>query len=320
MSFIKTLPKFDDITYKPEPILLKDTPLISFSQIQMYTACPNKWKLRYIDKNRIDKYNIHLLFGTAMHQTIQMYLHYIFNVSVKEADAINLNELLHHYMVEIYQENDINEKVDMDISRDDMAEFYNDGVRILDWLKTNRLKYFSTKTYKLFAIEFPIYTLLEDYGVAILQKLDIVLQDKKTKEYLIIDLKTATKSWNDYKKKDDVIRTQLILYRTFFSHIMNIPLEQIKTVFYVLKRKVLDPETVDFPVKVSYIQKVDVPHGNVTINKSKKIITDFLEGGFDGNGSYLYDKTFDKKTGRNNFNCNYCPYNTDEYCTKTNRS
>ena len=276
MISIKNIPEFDSITHKPEPDINWDIPLISFSQLQTYHACPNKWKLRYIDKLRLETYNIHLLYGTAMHQVIQMYIHYIFNVSVKQADNLDLHGLLLHYMTELYLTNKNDETVTMNITRAEMDEFYDDGIKCIDWIKSNRTKYFSTKKYKLFAIEYPIYTILDDYGVGILQKLDIVLQDKQTNEYLIIDLKTAKQSWKDYKKKDDILRTQLILYKIFFGNNMNISIDKIKTVFYVLKRKVLDPEQFDFPMKVSYIQKVDVPNGNITMNKSKNLISESL--------------------------------------------
>ena len=44
---------------------------ISYSQLSMYGDCPLRWKLNYIDRLSIFESNIHLLFGTAMHEVLQ---------------------------------------------------------------------------------------------------------------------------------------------------------------------------------------------------------------------------------------------------------
>ena len=319
MSFTRRLiPKFDDITFKPEPVINWDIPLISFSQIQMYNACPHKWKLRYVDKIKLEKYNIHLLYGTALHQTIQMYIHYIFNVSVKEADALNLDDILRDYMIDIYSENEDKPEVSMDITYEDMLEYHTDGVKCLEWLKRNRSKLFSSRKYKLIGIEYPIYTILEDYNVGFSQKLDIVLQDTHTKKYLILDLKTAKKSWNDYKKKDPVIKAQLLFYKIYFSKVNKIPLENIDVSFYIFKREVPDPEMYDFPVKSDHLQRVTFPDGKISLKRAEELLYDFLSNCFDVTGKPLITE-HKRIKGRNNFNCTYCQYDSEEYCEKSKR-
>jgi len=243
-----------------------------------------------------------------------MYLHYIFNVSVSEANALDLSSILKEYMIEIYEENQKNENNNMDITYDDMVEYYDAGVKCLEWLRTNRTKYFSTKKYKLIGIEYPIYTVLDEYNVGFLQKLDIVLQDKVTKKYLIIDLKTSKKSWNDFKKKDDVIRAQLLFYKIYFSKKNNIDIDDVDVVFYILKKEVPNPDDYDFEIKVSYLQRVEVPDGKVRINKANKLLNNFLLECFSTDGKYIIEKEYDKLKGRNNFNCTYCAYNDNLYC------
>ena len=44
---------------------------ISYSQLSMFSDCPQRWKLNYIDKKRISEPSIYLLFGTAMHEVLQ---------------------------------------------------------------------------------------------------------------------------------------------------------------------------------------------------------------------------------------------------------
>ena len=67
---------------------------ISYSQLSMYNECPLKWKLNYVDNLRISESNIYLIFGTAMHEVLQTYLEIMYNDSIKNADLLDLNEML----------------------------------------------------------------------------------------------------------------------------------------------------------------------------------------------------------------------------------
>ena len=52
---------------------------ISYSQISMYSECPLHWKLNYVDKLKMFEHNIHLIFGSAMHEVLQTYLTVMYN-------------------------------------------------------------------------------------------------------------------------------------------------------------------------------------------------------------------------------------------------
>ena len=67
---------------------------ISYSQISMYSDCPLRWKLNYVDKLKISESNIHLIFGSAMHEVIQHYLNVMYAETAKKADEIDLNKML----------------------------------------------------------------------------------------------------------------------------------------------------------------------------------------------------------------------------------
>ena len=73
---------------------------ISYSQLSMYNECPMRWKLNYVDGLRISESNIHLIFGTAMHEVLQTYLEVMYNDTVKRADMLNLEEMLRDKLVE----------------------------------------------------------------------------------------------------------------------------------------------------------------------------------------------------------------------------
>ena len=67
---------------------------ICYSQISMFNECPLRWKLNYIDNLSISESSIHLIFGTAMHEVLQTYLEVMYNDSIKNADLLNLEEML----------------------------------------------------------------------------------------------------------------------------------------------------------------------------------------------------------------------------------
>ena len=73
---------------------------ISYSQISMFSNCPHRWKLNYIDKLKVSESNIYLIFGTAMHEVIQTYLEVMYHDSVKNADLLDLNQMLIDKLIE----------------------------------------------------------------------------------------------------------------------------------------------------------------------------------------------------------------------------
>ena len=113
---------------------------ISYSQVSMYNDCPLRWKLNYVDKLRISESNIHLLFGTAMHEVIQTWLEVMYHDSIKNANKLNLEQRLHDKMYERF-------KIDKETygknpcTLEEMKEFFNDGVEILDFVKKRRADY-----------------------------------------------------------------------------------------------------------------------------------------------------------------------------------
>ena len=77
---------------------------ISYSQLSLYNECPYHWKLRYIDKIRTMESNIYLIFGSAMHTTLQIYLDKMYDESIKSADKINLEKILQEELINEFKE------------------------------------------------------------------------------------------------------------------------------------------------------------------------------------------------------------------------
>ena len=73
---------------------------VSYSQYSIYKQCQYQWYLTYIKKESSFKPSIYLVYGTAMHETIQMYLQTMYEKSGKVADELDLNRILEERLVE----------------------------------------------------------------------------------------------------------------------------------------------------------------------------------------------------------------------------
>ena len=277
---------------------------ISYSQLSMYNDCPLRWKLNYVDDLRISESNIHLIFGTAMHEVIQTWLEIMYNDSAKNADLLSLEEMLRDKLIEQFK---IASEQDgkAPCTKEDINEFFIDGCNILDFLKKRRGDYFQKRQYELIGCEVPIEVMLKK-DIKMVGYLDIVLKHKPTDTITIIDIKTSTRGWNKWMKADKNKTQQLLLYKQFYSKQYNHPIENIDVEYFIVKRKLW--ENTDFPQK--RVQKFSPASGTVSMNKVNKGLNLFLENAFDDKGEYKNDMvaTPSKKA------CKFCEFKNTEYC------
>ena len=125
---------------------------ISYSQFALWCQCPYSWKLQYVDKALPFTDNIHTLFGTSMHEVLQEYIKVMYTSSIKEADKLILHEELEDRLKKNFMEIKMRNGGEDFCSKDEMTEFYNDGLRILEFFKRKRGDYFSKKGYELLGI------------------------------------------------------------------------------------------------------------------------------------------------------------------------
>lgn len=291
---------------------------ISYSQFSMWSSCPRKWKLTYVDKNRLGGPSIHTVFGSAFHETLQWYLHVMFNKSIKEADNINLMECLqeqmtHHYMMSVADcngEHFSNPK--------QLQEFYEDGVAILEWLKKHRSSYFTNKGYELIGIEMPLYIQASEQNENVIMNgfIDVIIRDIEADRIIILDIKTSTKGWNDYAKKDKIKVSQLVLYKSYFAKQYGYDEEKIDIKYFIVKRKLID----GFMYPQKRIQEFVPPSGKPTRNKLVRDVETFVEAGFNKDGSYKEDGNFPAIGDKGFKNCRWCEFQTrEDLCPKANR-
>ena len=280
---------------------------ISYSQLSMYNDCPLRWKLNYVDKLSISESNIYLIFGTAMHEVIQTYLEVMYHDSVKNADLLDLNKMLKDKLIEQFKKA---EETDgkAPCTKEEMYEFFQDGVEILHFVKSKRNQYFHKRDYELIGCEVPITYDLEK-NIKLIGYIDIVILHKPTNTIKIYDIKTSTRGWNKYMKADKNKTQQLLLYKKYYSEQYNHPIDKIEVEYFIVKRKLW--ENTDFPQK--RVQKFVPASGKPSMNKVLKGLDLFLENAFDENGNHKTDKIFalpSKKV------CKFCEFNQTEYCNQ----
>ena len=116
---------------------------VSFSQYNMWNSCPQQYKLNYIDKLGESSGNIHTIFGTAMHETIQHFLDVMYNVTKKQAMSIDLDLLLKDKLIEAFNAEKKKQGDRLPTTQIELEEFFGDGRQILKFFKSKLAKILS---------------------------------------------------------------------------------------------------------------------------------------------------------------------------------
>ena len=293
--------------YKPEPINFGYQKNISYSQLSMFRSCPKKWALQYKEGHKKHTPSIHMVFGTAFHEVMQHYLDVMYDKSGAAADKINTKELLEDKLREEYLiQYKKNKKIHFS-SSEEIREFFEDGVQILEWFKKNKGKYFNKKGWFLVGCEIPIAVIPNNSYKNVIYNgfLDVVMYHEPTDTFRIIDIKTSTKGWNSYAKKDEEKLFQLILYKKYFAKQFGLAEKSIDIQYIIAKRKI--PEDAEFERMKWRIQEFIPSSEEKEIKKATKVLKEFINEAFDYNG---YKETFHVPRP-SKWNCHFCAFKED---------
>jgi hypothetical protein len=284
---------------------------VSYSQYSIYKQCEYQWYLSYIKKQSSFKPSVYLVYGQSMHETIQTYLQTMYDKSVKAADEIDMNKLLEERLVATYKESISENKNEHFSTKEELKEFLADGQATLDWFKKNRGKYFSKKNTELVGIEIPILQpVIEDIPNVLMNgSIDFIIYDKVLEKYTIYDIKTSTKGWTDYEKKDQTKINQILLYKRFYSKVMNVPEDKVDVMFFIVKRKVFSHP--DYPTY--RIQEFIPANGKRKVQEAMDDLSAFIRECFTPNAKYNTERIYPKNID----SCKFCPYtNKPDLCDK----
>jgi ATP-dependent helicase/DNAse subunit B len=272
---------------------------ISYSQFSTYLTCPHQWYLTHVKNLRPYTDNINTIFGTAIHETLQHYITVMYTESGAAADRENLQEIFQNKLIKLYK--NAFEKTQVHFSSpEELQEFFDDGVEILNYIKKKRTTLFSLKNTKLLGIEIPLNISVHK-NIFLKGYIDVVFYDEQDNIINIIDFKTSKNSWNDEKKKDKIKQHQLMLYKYYFSQQFGVEIDNINVQFIVLKRKLY--ENSDFPQ--SRTQIVAPPSGKIKMKKCLDEFQTFINDCFDKDGKII-DKSYQQNVS--DYSCKFCPY------------
>ena len=288
--------------------------IISYSQFNIYSTCPHKWNLMY--RLGLDKQppNIHLIFGTAIHQSIQEFIRIYYSETIKKAQEFDIESYFQIALSDEYKKSFKKNKDNHFSSPQELREFYDEGVLILKELRKKVKKFFGKKDYKLVGIETPLFynPLSSHKNVYFKASLDLIIFHEPSGEYYIYDFKTSTRGWGKEDKNDETKQFQLILYKQFFAQQFGIDIDKIKVEFIILKRKIY--EEAEFTQ--SRLQSFIPTSGKIKIKKAKDQLETFIKDAFNEDGSFK-SKEFQKVPS--DWNCKFCPFNDKpELCNKKN--
>jgi hypothetical protein len=269
----------------------------------MFNQCPHKWALQYRDGHYTSESSIHMTFGTAIHSVLQNYLDTLYNISIKAADEINLEEEFEEALRNQYKIDYEKNKKTHFSSSEQLREFFEDGLGILSWLRRNKGKYFSKRGWYIAGCEIPIVLSPNNVYNNVIYKgfLDVVLYHEPTNKIKIIDIKTSTRGWKDKEKTDEVKNMQLILYKKFFSDQFNFPVDNIDIEYFIVKRKLHgNPDYPDPRVQLH------VPaSGKIKLGRAISKLNEFITLAFQKDNSYTERELL---ANPSKFNCTYCPF------------
>ncbi len=275
---------------------------VSFSQYSMWSSCPQQYKLNYIDGLSQSTSNIHSVFGSAMHETLQEYLSRCLRISKSQADkGMDTKAFLKEKMREMYLK-ESNEGKDPICTKEELVEFLEDGNLILDYFQKSKNfnNFFSLKYDELVAIEQPINTKIREH-INFLGFIDLIVRSKFDGKYRIIDFKTSTSGWSKYQKKDPTKNAQILLYKKFYSEMLGVSMDMIDVEFIILKRKVSDNTEYHIP----RISRHVPANGKPSINKAWNEFNLFVDNVFNPDGTYRTDVKYMKKPSKL---CGWCEF------------
>ena len=283
---------------------------VSYSQFSIYAKCPKKWRLDYIDGQRVYEDSINTIFGTAFHSTLQNYLKVMYEDSVKAADAIDLVLYLQNEMVSTYKAS-VERGGQHFTTPEALQEFLEDGIAILKYVQRHRGVFFPSKQHKLMGIEIPLKVELTKH-ISFNGFIDLVILDQRTNRIKIWDIKTSTSGWNKHQKKDTTKTAQLILYKEYYAQQLGVDPETIDVEYFIVRRKI--NEGAEFVPR--RVQTFSPASGRITRKKVVKQLHEFLEHGFTADGEYNKEGDFPAiQTSL----CTYCAYNMPGVCNKKDR-
>lgn len=195
---------------------------ISWSEYSQFKSCEHKFYISYKLDYRMPT-NLTMWSGNIIHSILENIAHKINNYSFKEEFEIswkaNTERLTEDQLADFSKYRD---------------ELYNRFETIVANLRFSE----RFNDYDVLHTELKIFEQLTNIeGIDFFYKgyVDMILYDKVTDEYLIVDWKTSGKLW-DLRKKlaDKDFIGQILIYRHFVAQVLKVPITKVKCMYVAL--------------------------------------------------------------------------------------
>jgi ssDNA-binding Zn-finger/Zn-ribbon topoisomerase 1 len=270
-----------------QQLLPTGKPHISFSEISDWMECSWRHKVKHVLKINVFRPSIHLTFGTATHAVVENFLNNKV-VDLEIAGKIIDADKEKYAEVEEFQLLD-RAKLLTNIQNimNDFPAFMEENFPKWEFVRAEENLYEDLKQF------FEAHDGLSFKGF-----IDCVIKVPTKKEgeflYWIIDWKTANRPWMLDKIKDVRVRTQLVLYKKFWTTKHNLPLSKVRCGFVTLLKS-------GKPGKLCKLIPISV--GEKSAEKAMNVVNNSLAS--IKRGSAL----------KNRNACRWCDYKDTEHCT-----
>lgn len=278
--------------------------MISPSQFDKFDKCPKQWELRYKDKNYEPEDNEDTMFGDVIHHTIERFL---------EAKYVNgenefpfdqwLKEETRKEAVEVkeFWEREADPKRDLPFDSETLSKIYEDGKNVFQEFQTFYPEFFRDD-FELIGAE-ETFSGKAFHNLEFEGRVDLILFNPKSEMFYIVDVKTSRRGWSDRKINDRSKQTQLLAYKYYFSQSLEIPLENVKTIFLIFNRNGSARSD-----RFEYTEAIPIQSDKERVRWALSNLKDFVNEITHRSGFFL-DREYEKRP--NKYICRNCPYSTE---------
>ena len=277
---------------------------VSYSQYSIYKECPFRWQLTYKQGLFPFTSNINSVFGTSFHECLQEYLRLLYTVSVKASDEMNFEEYLSDRLLATYKDEMKENGGQHFLPKEELKEYYHDGIQILDYLRRKRKVLFDYRQWDLVAIELPLYTPILEGNDNILFNgyLDLLFYNPEEKIFRVLDIKTSTRGWSAKYHHSDLLKmSQVLLYKHYLAKHYNLNPDDISGEYLIVKRKIMEDSEWPIPRHQTHIPA----QGSARIKLAVNGLEAFVKDVFNEDGSFQ-EKEYPKHPSSSA--CKFCPY------------
>jgi hypothetical protein len=244
-----------------------------------------------------------------MHEVIQDWLKVLFNKSRSVARKMDLSDGLKKAMVKNFKEytREENGQKIFVCDKRTLMEFYSQGLEILKYLQDHSDKFFDPLEWHLEGVEVLLDPIVKG-EVRFRGFCDIILRHKLTGAVKIIDLKTSTKGWNKWAKRDKTKTNQLLVYKHYYAKQFDLPIDAIAVEFLILKRTLY--ENCDF--EQPRVSKFIPASARISMNKAIRSFQMFLNECYNDDATYNTNNSYEATPSKSA--CRFCPFNNTEHC------